>query len=379
MQRLGLVGLLFTGATAAFAYGPDGCVHVSRSSQGTCVFKTSCLKDISDVEFSFICAEASGEQGALTKSDHWDTAVQCKKCLEPTMHHVLMKKAQDEEEETDSEKEKEEEKESEKEEEKESEKEEEKESEKEEDKAAEEEKAKEDEEAKKEAEAKAVDELKDTAVKMVAVPLSYAAFYGPGGCVTTYKGPAGTCIMETSCEGESMANYTYGLMCDKGGERVRHVFMGDAFDPVETFDTLIECDLCLGLDSAGSVGIGQEVGELKDEVKVLAEKVEKLEAASAPAEEPAEAAENATAAETNSTALLHKAKRMYKTKDAPAAEKAEVEVDVVHHNRETKFLKSSKGATLSSHTDWDPVSARLNQPSLKRGRHHQAPSARRLK
>jgi phage-related minor tail protein len=366
------------------------------------------LKDISDVEFSFICAESSGEQvehiferGALTKSDHWDTAVQCKKCLEPTMHHVLMKKAHDEEkdaeEETDSakdsEKEKEEEKDSEKEEEKDSEKEEdkdaEKDSEKEEDKegekATEEEKAKE-EEAKKEAEAKAVDDLKDTAVKMVAVPPSYAAFYGPGGCVTTYKGPAGTCIMETSCEGESMANYTYGLMCDKGGERVRHVFMGDAFEPVESFDTLIECDLCLGLDTAGSVGIGQEVGELKDEVKVLAEKVEKLEKASAPAEtETAEAAETGTAETDTADApaaslLLHKSKKMstYKAKDAPAAEKAEVEVDVVHHNRETKFLKSSKGVTLSSHTDWDPVSARLNQPSLKRGK-HPAPSARRLK
>merc|ERR1719327_2519965 len=162
-------------------------------------------------------------------------------------------------------------------------------------------KAKEDEEAKKEAEAKAVDELKDTAVKMVAVPPSYAAFYGPGGCVTTYKGPAGTCIMETSCEGESMANYTYGLMCDKGGERVRHVFMGDAFDPVESFDTLIECDLCLGLDTAGSVGIGQEVGELKDEVKVLTEKVAKLEGGSSEPAEAATTAENATT-EENTTA-----------------------------------------------------------------------------
>merc|ERR1719460_3206471 len=95
--------------------------------------------------------------------------------------------------------------------------------------------------------------------------------------------------METSCEGESMADFTYGLMCvDSKGERVRHVFMGDAFDPVETFDTLITCDLCLGLDSAGSVGLGQEVGALKDEVKALAEKVEKLEKGSA--EEPTTAA-----------------------------------------------------------------------------------------
>merc|ERR550514_1367987 len=137
-------------------------------------------------------------------------------------------------------------------------------------------------------EAKAVEELKDAAVTMVAVPPSYAAFYGPGGCVTTYKGPSGSCIMETNCEGENMADFTYGLMCVDGkGERVRHVFMGDAFDPVETFDTLIDCDMCLGLDSAGSVGLGQEVGALKDEVKKLAEKVDALEAPAAAAAEAA--------------------------------------------------------------------------------------------
>merc|ERR1719327_2279390 len=245
-------------------------------------------------------------------------------------------------------------------------------------------KAKEDEEAKKEAEAKAVDELKDTAVKMVAVPPSYAAFYGPGGCVTTYKGPSGTCIMETSCEGESMANYTYGLMCDKGGERVRHVFMGDAFDPVESFDTLIECDLCLGLDSAGSVGLGQEVGELKDEVKVLTEKVAKLEGGSSEPAENATTEENTTAPAANATAnasmLIHKAAKMSTFKaandegstTAAATEKAEVEVDVIHENHGKKFLKSSKRITLSSHSDWDPISMRLNQPPHKRG-HRQIP------
>merc|ERR550514_1336982 len=153
-------------------------------------------------------------------------------------------------------------------------------------------------------EAKAVDDLKETAVTMVAVPPSYAAFYGPGGCVTTYKGPSGSCIMETNCEGENMADFTYGLMCADGkGERVRHVFMGDAFEPVETFDTLIQCDLCLGLDTAGSVGLGQEVGALKDEVKALSEKVEKLESASAPAPAPA--------ADANATSMLiHKSKKL---------------------------------------------------------------------
>jgi len=253
------------------------------------------------------------------------------------------------------------------------------------------EESKEDEEAKKAEEAKAVEELKDTAVTMVAVPPSYAAFYGPGGCVTTYKGPSGTCIMETSCEGESMEGFTYGLMCVDGkGERVRHVFMGDAFDPVETFDTLIECDLCLGLDSAGSVGLGQEVGALKDEVKVLSEKVAKLEGDSHTHEAEETTTENTTAPAANATAnasmLIHKAAKMstYKTANdedatpAPAHEKAEVEVDVIHHNHETKFLKSSKRVTLSSHSDWDPLSMRLNQPSPKRGQ-RPSPNARWLK
>ena len=84
-------------------------VRKNRKNIGTCAFRTSCLKDISDVEFSFVCEEASGEQvehiferGALTKSDHWDTSVKCNKCLQPTMHHALVKAH---EEETDSEKE----------------------------------------------------------------------------------------------------------------------------------------------------------------------------------------------------------------------------------------------------------------------------------
>merc|ERR1719482_2631438 len=222
------------------------------------------------------------------------------------MHHVLTKTHDEEtDEETDSEKEKETEKETDKEEEK----------------AAENETAKEnttaaDEEAKKE---EAVEKLKDEAVTMVAVPPSYAAFYGPGGCVTTYKGPSGSCIMETSCEGEDMSGFTYGLMCVDGkGERVRHVFMGDAFEPVETFDTLITCDLCLGLDAAGSVGLGQEVGALKDEVKALSEKVEKLEKDAAPAAaadaEAADAADADADAAADASMLIHKSKKMSTTK-----------------------------------------------------------------
>merc|ERR1719389_1047530 len=168
------------------------------------------------------------------------------------------------------------------------------------------------EEEKKAEEAKAVEDLKETAADMVAVPPSYAAFYGPGGCVTTYKGPSGSCIMETSCEGEDMSGFTYGLMCVDGkGERVRHVFMGDAFEPVETFDTLITCDLCL--DAAGSVGLGQEVGALKDEVKALSEKVEKLEKDAAPAA-AADAADADADAAADASMLIHKSKKMSTTK-----------------------------------------------------------------
>jgi chemotaxis protein histidine kinase CheA len=355
------------------------------------VFKTSCLKDISDVEFSFVCAEASGEQvehiferGALTKSDHWDTSVQCKKCLEPTMHHVLMKKAHDDEKDAEEDEASDSEKDTEKESEKESEKDEEKVEATEEAKEEAKENATADEEAKKAEEAKAVEDLKETATKMVAVPPSYAAFYGPGGCVTTYKGPSGSCIMETNCEGESMADFTYGLMCVDGkGERVRHVFMGDAFDSVETFDTLIECDLCLGLDSAGSVGLGQEVGTLKDEVKVLTEKVAALEGHGAAAATAAATDANETSNTTaNASMLIHTGLRLSKraandedSTPAPAAP-AEVEVDVIHHNHETKFLKSSKGVKMSSHSDWDPISMRLKQPNNKRA---QRPSRNLLK
>merc|ERR1719197_2179416 len=297
------------------------------------------------------------------------------------MTHVLVKKAHEEEtaeaEDTDSEKD------ADSEEEKETSKEEEKETSKEEETALKEEET---EKVNETAVAAAEEALKKEALTMVAVPPASASFYGPGGCVTTYKGPSGTCIMETACEGESMADFTYGLMCVDGkGERVRHVFMGDAFDPVETFDTLIQCDLCLGLDSAGSVGLGQEVGALKDEVKALAEKVEKLEGGDSKAPEG-----NSTA---NASMLIHTGLKLSKTKakndedstpapaaaaEAPKSEAAaaDVEVDVIHHNHETKFLKSNKRVTLSSHSDWDPLSARLNQPPGKRRAQRPGPNAR---
>ena len=52
-----------------------------------------------------------------------------------------------------------------------------------------------------------------------------------------------------------MAGYQYGLTCvDDKGDSVRHMFGEESFDAVETFDTLIDCSLCLGLDAEGPPG-----------------------------------------------------------------------------------------------------------------------------
>jgi len=46
----------------------------------------------------------------------------------------------------------------------------------------------------------------------------------------------------------------------------------------------------------------------------------------------------------------------------PPAAPAKVEVDVIHHNHETKFLKSKNRVTLNSHSGVDMLSNRLNKP-----------------
>lgn len=112
---------------------------------------------------------------------------------------------------------------------------------------------------------------KTTDAKVVPTPENVR--YGPNGCVSVYKSEAQHCIMSTECRSSDMANYEYGLVCvDKVGSPVKHLFGRDSFDPVETFDTLIVCNECLGLEDvpdgvalAGSIaGIAKAISHMKD-------------------------------------------------------------------------------------------------------------------
>lgn len=109
--------------------------------------------------------------------------------------------------------------------------------------------------------------------------------YGPKGCVSTFKSQEGHCIMQTRCADEDIKDYSFGLVCvDKIGLPVRHLFGQDSFDPEETFDTLIPCDQCLGLDDIPDavavngqvVALTQEIRSLEVMMQNISESVEKL-------------------------------------------------------------------------------------------------------
>merc|ERR1719409_687709 len=84
-----------------------------------------------------------------------------------------------------------------------------------------------------------------------------------------------TCMMETNCkaQAEAIKEYDFGLTCiEANGKSSRHLFGTNSFDPVEKFDTLIDCKLCLGLDTAKvptKASLASAVGKLKTEVEEL--------------------------------------------------------------------------------------------------------------
>jgi hypothetical protein len=113
---------------------------------------------------------------------------------------------------------------------------------------------------------------------------SEAVKYGPHGCVSVYKSQ-GHCIMSTDCDKKDMSNYEFGLVCvDKTGSPVKHLFGKDSFDEKETFDTLIKCDRCLGLENipdqvalAGEVStMGKDIANLKAVMKNISINVQML-------------------------------------------------------------------------------------------------------
>merc|ERR1719333_623356 len=157
------------------------------------------------------------------------------------------------------------------------------------------------EEASEETSEEAATEAPTTPEGHVELPPSHAAFYGPGGCVATFRSPDGTCVMQTRCAEQKTDEYEYGLTCvDDKGVSTRHLFGAGSFNAVETFDTLIKCDLCLGVDTAKATpevkeladdvfALQNEMKVLKDDVDLIKDKLEATEETTAPPAEEEEA------------------------------------------------------------------------------------------
>lgn len=219
----------------AARYGPQNCVSLSLSPVGSCVVSTNCPGvDLDHFEFAFDCSTPSGGllrhsfgMGGFDPVEEFDTDVKCQRCTPPaavpaTAHGASGAGAQ----------------------------------------AANANFALQGVHASGQArsDAEAIPSLEDSKVVK----------YGPDNCVSVYKGGK-HCIMKTACSNTNTTTYDFGLICvDKNGAPTRHLFGMDSFDPEETFDTLIECDQCFGLeDVPDDVALSGRVLSLNKEVKSL--------------------------------------------------------------------------------------------------------------
>eukprot|EP00929_Paragymnodinium_shiwhaense_P076093 TRINITY_DN3903_c0_g1_i1.p1 TRINITY_DN3903_c0_g1~~TRINITY_DN3903_c0_g1_i1.p1 ORF type:complete len:672 (-),score=192.22 TRINITY_DN3903_c0_g1_i1:8-2023(-) len=94
-------------------------------------------------------------------------------------------------------------------------------------------------------------------------------FYGPSRCVGVYKAQNGHCVVQTKCANTNTKQYNFGMICKQpDGSMAKHEFGEDSFDKEETFDTLLKCDDCLGLEEeeAKKEGDPEEVKKLEAEM-----------------------------------------------------------------------------------------------------------------
>lgn len=233
-------------AVTSVAFGPNGCVSLSMSSDNSCVITTSCDGvDLTGVEFAFNC-EMKGPRiqrhsfgyGGFDAHEQFDTGVKCQRCAAPTpLSSVALSRVD-----TTS--------------------------------------------VVKAAAVVAVQhklESSNAAAGEADVDKADKAdnlvqSFGPGDCVQTYLSTTGTCIMRTNCASEDTKNYEFGLICgEKGGQRTRHLFGKDSFESEETFNTMIKCDECLALNDAGAE-VGATTGEKVDQVDKLVDEVKGMNA-----------------------------------------------------------------------------------------------------
>jgi len=260
----GLADAVAMGTSAGVHFGPKNCVHLTRSSAGSCTFTTECDGiDTSTTEFAFDCI-VKGEDdikrhsfgmGGFDDEEEYDTGVKCDRCanpspLQPVKHQKQRSLVK----------------------------------------------------ARVHHEAPAVPVKPRAKVGLVAKrhvskkqisgasantvaksqtqfwpfsspvqPAKDVAKFGPNGCVSTYKNEESHCIVQTDCQKSDLSEYEFGIICvDKTGTPVRHLFGKRSFEAEETFDTLIKCDQCLGLeDIPDSVAMNGEVVTLAGDVSNL--------------------------------------------------------------------------------------------------------------
>jgi hypothetical protein len=234
------------GGDPAETFGPNSCVSVSRSNKGSCTISTNCGdNNISALEFAFVCynpgtsvphALHSFGIGGFEANEVFDSGVRCQRCS--TVQNAFAG-------------------------------------------------------------------FDQTSMNLArSLPLGHtapngdlgtlkemkpqeAAFYGPKACISTFRSPAGTCIVQTRCQNADISIYDVGITClDKSGDYTRYLFGKGNFEKEETFDTRIECEVCLGVGAeTGEQQIHgvlpkqlvEDVNTLKDEVLALKLEVRALQ------------------------------------------------------------------------------------------------------
>lgn len=137
-----------------------------------------------------------------------------------------------------------------------------------------------------------------------------AVRYGPSKCVAVYRDSQGHCVMQTQCETVKTSDYDFGLICVNDGVPTRHLFGKNSFDSKETFNTLIKCDKCIGLDGMSTTvrlrgivtSLTKEVEGLKTEMLNLTTDLTKLNEKVLPKPKAAPAANATNTSKANVTA-----------------------------------------------------------------------------
>lgn len=72
-----------------------------------------------------------------------------------------------------------------------------------------------------------------------------ARTFGPSGCVSLSVSDAGSCVIETDCDGQDLSEVDFSFQCVQGDGVVAHSFGVGGFDTNEAFDTEVKCEKCV--------------------------------------------------------------------------------------------------------------------------------------